>query len=195
VVENGFDSLLREYDGQRVDYSHSNLALKIEDALERFGPLFLTDVRTIVFGRRIAGHFQTYTREGWLASDLVPPNPRMTLPDYRKNFTGNAVGRKNLDEFSTKVGELVRNGIRVFGFRPPVSPELLALEEQMSGYRELEVAGALEQAGGKWLAIENSGYDTSDGSHLDVRSAILLSGRLAKTIRAELYRQSQPRAN
>ncbi len=121
---------------------------------------------------------QHHHPDGWVASRLEPPSPDGALREYRRNL-------EPLDaDVVRSLVEHVRawraEGVEVVACRPPASPALRELEEQMTGYREPAIAACLRAAGARWVRLAERA--TYDGSHLDEHEAIAWSRELALRI-------------
>ncbi len=120
--------------------------------------------------------------DGWMAVRMNPPDPQADLPVYRSIFNGNAVSERIVDDLILTVRQWRRQDIRVFGFRPPVTQEMLTIENQRSGFREEDFIGRFKDAGGTWLTFDPSRYQVCDGSHLEAESAQVFSRDLARKL-------------
>lgn len=129
--------------------------------------------------------------DGWMAVRMNPPNPEADLPVYRSIFNGNTVSDGIVDQLVATVSQWRRERIRVFAFRPPVTAEMLSVENQRSGFRESDFIRRFADAGGTWLTFDSSLYQVCDGSHLDADSARLFSRDLARKLREGSARSSE----
>jgi hypothetical protein len=127
-----------------------------------------------------------YERDGWAGFRQVPPDPRETLGLYRKLFDPARHGPAS-EEVAAGLIEAVRRwrraGIEVYGFRPPSTPAMVALEREVAGFDEGAFVAAFEAAGGTWLRLEPLDYRTYDGSHLERDEARAFSRRFARKLR------------
>ena len=129
---------------------------------------------------------QRFYQDGWVASHAVFVDHSEGLKLYREHFNRVQVSTKVLDGFLKRVAEWRAKGIRVFGFRPPTCPQMVALEDEKSGFNAAEVRARFEAAGGIWIDFLHENYVCYDGSHLDADSASELSVVLAKYIKENL---------
>ena len=59
---------------------------------------------------------------------------------------------------------------------------MVELEKELSGFNQAEFVDAFKEAGGIWIDIDPTAYDSFDGSHLQSQSALELSRDLALKI-------------
>lgn len=131
-------------------------------------------------------YIQEYKKDGWVATDKIPPNPQEALPIYVKDFENNTVSNEIIDTLMVKVNEWALQGVKVFATRPPTTEEMVDLENRLSGFKEWEFIKRFTQAGGVWLNTDEKQYKSFDGSHLDIPSTIAYSKDIAALIKAEL---------
>lgn len=148
----------------------------LEDALR---PLDTTELGLGGKGRRSARYLQDFREGGWVASRLVPENPNGALPEYDRVLRAGRVEPALLSDLVGTVSRWRTKGIRVAAFRPPTSKEMRALERELGGYDEDEVASHLRAAGAEYWEIQPDSYHTYDGSHLTEDSARALSRDVA----------------
>lgn len=130
----------------------------------------------------------THTRkeffaDGWVSVHKQPTGKRREVKRYRGIFKQRQVSQKTIDillEFVTRWNGL---GINVYGFMLPTCKEMIELEATVSGFNQPEFIEAFEQAGGIWIAVDQDGYDSFDGSHLQDIGALEFSRALAISIR------------
>lgn len=120
--------------------------------------------------------------DGWMAVRMNPPNPDADIAVYQSIFTGNPVSEGIVDELIATVQQWSRQDIQVFAFRPPVTAEMLSIENQRSGFREADFIRRFTDTGGIWLTFDASKYQVCDGSHLDAESARIFSRDLARGV-------------
>jgi hypothetical protein len=124
---------------------------------------------------------ETFFADGWVGATLTPAQPEFALTEYRTVFASTKVDPSLVDELVERVARWTRSGVRVVAFRPPVAPELLELEDRMSGFDEAALRARLIATGARMPPVEGS-YATYDGSHLDEASARALSRHIAARI-------------
>jgi hypothetical protein len=153
--------------------------IDLEEFLWNFRPL--SEVEMHAWGNEGARVYsQDFHAGGWVESNLVPANESAALEPYRRNFANNSMRSGTLTAVLEQVAAFTRAGIRVFGFRPPISAELRALEDLESDFREQLFVEGFESAGGRWVEVVGGEFQTYDGSHLVPESAERLSRELAR---------------
>jgi hypothetical protein len=128
-------------------------------------------------------HQESYYREGWVASWKIPADPKAALPGYVKDFTDNTVSQQAIDTLINRVRLWRRAGIEVYGFRPPTTIDMVKLEKDLSGFDEIAFVEKFQNAGGSWIDLSVTDYESYDGSHLTKRSAIEVSEKIGEYIR------------
>lgn len=116
-----------------------------------------------------------YHMNGYVESEKFPVDTLEAIPLYKKDFMEYKVEKASLYVLFNQVAEWQKEGITVFAFRPPVSFSMKALEYTMGLYDENYIRSGIEKAGGYWIDLDFSEYQTYDGSHLDKNSAKKLS--------------------
>ncbi len=134
-------------------------------------------------GRPIRRDFRHRCADGWVAMYVENPCRTGALAHYEELFSAEDVVPEMIDDLLDHVHTWTADGIRVCGFRPPCSPEMLALENRLSIFDEAEFITRFESAGGIWIEVEQNGYDSFDGSHLTWPEALEFSRDLAYAIR------------
>jgi hypothetical protein len=131
---------------------------------------------------------ETFYDNGWVSTSSNQTNHSEYLILYRKIWESKKVSQKRLNDLYHTVGEWTKEGIRVFAFRVPSSEEMDNLENDLSGFNETDCKSNIILNGGEWLDLKDkyTRYQSYDGSHLDDKSAILLSGDLAVEIKRKI---------
>ncbi len=123
-----------------------------------------------------------YKESGWIAVHKARGNEDHEVKRYRGIYKERQVS----DKIITIVMEYVRrwshSGIKVYGFLPPTSPDMVELEEKASGFNKNRFVAKFKEAGGIWLDVNLTAYYSFDGSHLQDEGAIKFSHDLAKMI-------------
>ena len=122
--------------------------------------------------------------DGWIGS-VRSINPGADVENYRFKFLNNGVEEQAVEELLLRVRSWCDNGVAVFGFRPPTSEAMVALEEQLSGFDESDFVERFEATGGRWIGVDQFKYLSYDGSHLHRDGAIAFSHDLGKKIKLE----------
>jgi hypothetical protein len=163
----------------RVAYSHLVPILKHFDSFE---PTWLMDQR---FSTSTA-IWREYHPHGWLAETWQPPNPRQQLPFFTARFKDNAASQEMADQLIAQVAQWKAQDYLIFGFRPPNTDDMVAMEDTLSGLDYVRLAERFNEVGGHWLSVRNTQWRSFDGSHLDKASAILFSEAMRDSVRAYL---------
>jgi hypothetical protein len=125
--------------------------------------------------------------DGWEAALRLPNEyPEAWLPGFRRLFSIHKVDPELQKAMMHQTRAWTESGIRVFAFRPPVSPAMLELENTRGPFDESAFAAAFKAHGGHWIEIDASQYRTYDNSHLPRSEAIRLSREIGRKIAAAL---------
>ena len=147
------------------------------------------NLNTIMFKTReapAAKYYQKYNYdEGWVASYKNPADPKAALTEYTRDFLNNKVSHELTTGLLHRISKWTDKGFRVYGFRPPSTTEMVALETKLSGFNESDFVKEFERSGGKWINLDTKEYRSYDGSHLDENSAIKLSNTLGVFLQRE----------
>lgn len=127
---------------------------------------------------------------GWSRLTIVHQDLDASTTTYIETFQNNPVSEKLIGDLIESVHQLTQQGIRMIGVRPPTTIALKNLENQLSGFNELEFSKRFESAGGWWFSFPFETYQTSDGSHLEGESAERFSRDLAKAIAQRISEQN-----
>lgn len=128
------------------------------------------------------GYFEVYHENGWVSSHKVPEDPTEALGAYEGEFAKTEIDPRVIRFLIGWVEDATAAGVRVFGFRPPSTDAMVALENEQSGFDEADFVKRFEAAGGIWLHFDNR-YASYDGSHLREDGAVAFSRDLAEAIR------------
>ena len=127
---------------------------------------------------------KTLHPDGWLAYRRDPPGKKRELKKYYRMYEKSRVSAEMVEELNRYVTRWSQSGIRVYGFLMPSCREMVELEEQYSGFEQQQFVEGFEKAGGIWIEVDPSAYDSFDGSHLQSPSALQFSHDLAQRIHA-----------
>jgi hypothetical protein len=130
-------------------------------------------------------HQEPYYNQGWIASWKIPANPKAALAEYVKDFENNKVSGQMVDSLIARINKWTHDGIQVYGFRPPTTVEMVALENNLSGFDEASFVKRFEDAGGVWFNFSVTDFESYDGSHLTKASAIKFSEKLGELIQKQ----------
>jgi len=120
--------------------------------------------------------------DGWLAYSKKPTGKKKELKNYVKIYERCHVTQKMIDNLLGYVTRWTESQINVYAFLVPTCKEMVELEEQYSGLNLPEFKEAFQNAGGNWIEVDPTAYDSFDGSHLQRESAVELSKLLALKI-------------
>lgn len=123
---------------------------------------------------------------GFIATERDPIDESARLPRYRVKFDRNQVDPKLEERLFDAVESWTQRGVRVFGFWPPISPGLEQLERELSGFDQQAFAHEFTRRGGIWLSDLGSDYQTYDGEHLQLASAMRFSDALSASLAERL---------
>ncbi|MSP61434.1 MAG: hypothetical protein EXR72_14020 [Myxococcales bacterium] len=177
---NGFKDLRRPTKGRpRL------LALLERKLDEPFGGVRLKGLPSLVLGgprftKRFHNH---YHEDGWAPGGQNPETDE-AVEYYRGLFKNNPVSDEIVARVEAAVVRWRARGIAVYGFRPPTTPGMLALEDGDGGFDEARFVARFERAGGVWLPVPGTGYASYDGSHLRDDAALRFSADLAPQLAA-----------
>jgi len=141
-------------------------------------------------GRLVDPHIQRQYRhshaDGWTAAYDDPPLQDFSgyLRDAHNIFDNNPVSPDLVKNLTNRVARWQSQGIHVYAFRMPTIPEMVAIENNQGEFDEQRFALAFEQAGGKWLTVDQFRYPSLDGSHLNRDGALEFSRDLGRIISA-----------
>ena len=136
-----------------------------------------------IFPGLITSHTKReFFADGWLAYSKDPPGEKKDLKKYRRIYEKCRVSPKMIENLMVYVSRWTESKIKVYGFLMPTCPQMLELEKELSGFNLSEFKAAFKEAGGIWIEIDQTAYDSFDGSHLQRESALELSQELASKI-------------
>ena len=104
--------------------------------------------------------------------------------NYKILYAECSANTNRVIDFIDHVRLLVTMGRKVYAFRPPSSNELLEVDMQSSGLSYADLVRDFEAAGGVWIDVPQTRWQTYDGVHLPSSSAIEFSKWLAKSLEA-----------
>ncbi len=118
---------------------------------------------------------EDHCTDGWVKTASPERNLSAGLESYKKSLSGNPIDQKAVDGLIRQIAAWGKQNITVIAYRPPTFDGMEALEDELTGFDENELASEIEAAGGFWLDLPNSGLVTYDGSHLTLESTIDVS--------------------
>lgn len=148
-----------------------------------FEPMSFRDAAQGMFPNLAETHtVKDYKVNGWVGVHKTPAEGRNELKRYRKIYEKRKVSDKTIGIVMDYVTKWTHSGIRIYGFIAPSCRDMVALEEEMSGFNEAEFVDAFRATGGVWIDIDPGCYESFDGSHLQDHAALKFSGDLALRI-------------
>lgn len=121
-----------------------------------------------------------------MSVNRTPADSEVALSEYRDIFDGNRVSPEIVDGVLEAVRRWNSRRIKIFGFRPPTVPEMVAVENLDSGFDGETFVRRFESNGGVWLRIPQYAYPICDGSHIAEPDAPRFSADLAALIKLAL---------
>jgi hypothetical protein len=128
-------------------------------------------------------YHEDYQPTGWVASWKKKWDTSHALQSYQDTFERTDLDADCVAGVLTTVRELAQRGYRVYGVRPPIHTQLLALEESFLRGRFEEIRRKLVDVGVVWLELPLTTTETYDGSHLTKEAAVEFSRQLGRSIR------------
>ena len=167
--------------------------LYLNGILYQFSATTPEEIRDLLKNKPPTSYYcNEYYPNGYVESEKFPVDTMESISSYTQDFANYKVKLQYIERLACKVKDWSRRGIRVIGFRPPVSIPMRALEDSMGLYNEAIISTRFREAGGYWIELMPNRYKTYDGSHLNKRSAIMLSNDLALKIKGMLYPEKKP---
>jgi hypothetical protein len=179
---NGFIQTMKDF-GSKKEWGAA------EDLRASLGVLaepmtFENAVNAMVHWNKVRPHTNDYRPDGWVSVQKMRDDYGQVLKDYIAMFENDKAQPAIIDGLLQQVRQWRKEGVRVYAFRVPTSPQMYALENRISDFDEKGFSSGLEQAGGVWISMEQTAYHSFDGSHLRSDAAIQLSLDLGRKIAA-----------
>ncbi len=124
---------------------------------------------------------KNYRPDGWVAVHKQP----LSLDEvkrYRKIFEDRQVSDEVINTIMEYVTKWRSQGIDVYGFILPTCPQMVDVEQQVSGFNQDAFVADFKRAGGTWIDVDLCKYECIDGSHLQDTGALQFSQDLAALI-------------
>lgn len=138
--------------------------LYFSKTLTKFAPISISSIFFALKNQKI---FREYNLNGWMPIEVIPPDESESIKTYTKLFNYNQVSEAVINNILVFVDECTQQRIEVYGFRPPVSETIYALEvQEKSGFNHKKFINDFEQKGGRWLEFNSRQFEYADGSHL-----------------------------
>ncbi len=169
-----------------VDKSKQDIYFEIHLAalLNFLDPMSFRDAYQGLFPQFAPTHTrQEFFADGWISVHKEPTNTKREVKRYRGIYQKRQVSQQTIDFLLEYVSRWNSAGINVYGFMLPTCKEMDKLETEVSGFNQSEFKEVFEQAGGKWIDVDQHRYESFDGSHLQDVGALEFSRALAVSIR------------
>lgn len=155
--------------------------------LRFFEPLSFKDAwHGLVPSAKQSWFYEDYRPTGWVDADKSPRRPDQKLDNYIAEFKKNPVTPAVQQQVMEQVRQWTQQGIVVYGFRPPTTAKMVAIENEHSGFDHAAVRAEFTSAGGRWIPLpQDDTYPSYDGSHLCGEAAQKLSHDIAAHIAAD----------
>jgi hypothetical protein len=151
---------------------------------EHFEPLNKRlEIQNLLHPRQAVSMRMVYGEDGWVSTQTNLERPEAWTGYFEALFRNERFDVLALNSLSSAIGRWRTHGVRVYAMRPPTTKEMVALENRLSGFEEVAVVRALEEAGATWIPVPDSTWHAYDGSHLDRESAERFSAWLGQRIR------------
>lgn len=135
-------------------------------------------------------HIKEFFADGWITSERNKNKPRRWLAAFTRSFAASPVSQAIIDPLCERVRAWQARRIAVYAFRPPTHQFMIDLENDISGFKQAEFIERFEAAGGIWIPMDQTAYESYDGSHLDRSAAERMSRDLALAVRSVMGRTS-----
>ncbi|AIE86626.1 hypothetical protein [Fimbriimonas ginsengisoli] len=143
-----------------------------------------------LFGRALSSSAPRYTQwfepGGWMPATRSTFDTKSAEAEYRTHFARGGALPEAIDRLVAFVAHAKADGFKVFLFRPPISPQVRAIEDEMGQFDEAALRSRVEAAGAVWLPTRQGAYQTFDGHHLDRSAAETFTRDLATELKPYL---------
>lgn len=157
-------------------------SLYLSQYLKHFAPYKISDLKTAWVGNYEGVLVEHFYANGWVASDRNPASDSVALEIYTKLFGKVNVNDSIIDQFIFTVDSLHKTGISIIAFRPPTNDAMIAIEDSLGGFDEMDILNRLKAVGVTWMNFDNKEFNLYDGSHLTETSARLLGKKVGQEI-------------
>lgn len=181
AAANGFLNLSRKHPAELW------IARRFGSVVHYLRPYDPGNLIAFLSGERLAYMLkEEFHATGWVARTRDPEDTTAALARYRAFFATGQASPEVTAAVLKQVSAWSAAGIAVYGFHPPIGPEMIELEQEQSGFAALDFPQRFTQAGGRWIEVDNVAYHTIDGDHLRADSAEQFSRWLAQVIADDL---------
>jgi hypothetical protein len=135
---------------------------------------------------------EDYRSDGWIAVTL--PGKFYRKPDQQRiqQFISsldnghNKLSSELFENLKKTIQRWRKEQIAVFFMRIPTSPELYSFENELYHIDFKALQKQVESAGAQWIPTKNEAYRYYDGNHMDRKSAIAFSKKIAEQLKRSL---------
>lgn len=137
-------------------------------------------------GKGERGWYREHNKDGSWTGYRIPSSPEMGPARVRAEYAGAVADPTVIEGLLRAVRQMREHGITVYGYRPPTSPELYALEDEATHWNELRFPERFIEAGGVWIVIpeQPDGWNSYDGSHIPPDRSERLSNYVVQAMKA-----------
>lgn len=145
--------------------------------MQNFDPYAVSDLYKAF--KHEAYYEQFHPESGFVASDKTPADSNSALQAYKSQFAREAIDTEAVASFVRQLEAFRASGIDIYVFRMPAARVMLNAEDELTGGFIETLLSDLSERKFNVLKINNLSINSYDGSHLDSRSAVLVSAFLA----------------
>lgn len=171
-------ALKDEHFKQEKDRSNFEVKTRLlkNQVLKHFDPISASDFLGL------SEEMETFHSDGWVSKSNVEFDTLSGLESYTKTLSKTEIDSATYENFFVFVQNEVKQGRKFFAYRPPTMISMDELEENLTSFRFNDFILKFEKAGGTWINVPRTGYESYDGSHLTTASTIKLSEFLGDQI-------------
>ena len=122
---------------------------------------------------------------GFVGSSKLPYDSTAAINQYSKQLKANKIDTSAVRVFLETLQKLKSEGIRVVAIRIPTTERMRVLEDKLTDNFCYKLFNIIEAEGIECIKVHDSNIHSYDASHLDEKSAKLLSLKIANLIFSE----------
>ena len=145
--------------------------------MQNFDPYAVSDLYKAL--KHEAYFEQFHPESGFVASDKTPADSNSALQAYKNQFAREAIDAEAVALFVQQLEQFRASGIDVYLFRMPASRAMQGIEDDMTRGFTGKLLASISERNFKVLEFNGLSAYSYDGSHLDSRSARLVSAFLS----------------
>ncbi len=138
-----------------------------------------------VMGETPIRYVWRYDADGFVSVKQVPEVRQVNVEKQHSAFKNNTVKEDRVELVMEWVKKWTSQGIAVYGYRPPASPQVVEIENTEGGFDQGDIVHRFQEAGGIWVNVDPNAYATYDGYHLLGHEAVRLSKDFASEMLAD----------